>query len=46
MLTELRNFLALTYEELEEKNLAVKEQRKNRVSAHQLQEERDEAPHR
>ena len=40
MSTELRNFLALTYEELEEKNLAVKEQRKNRVSAHQLQEER------
>src|SRR5277367_3310293 len=40
MSTELRNFLALTYEELEEKNLAVKEQRKNRVAAHQLQEER------
>jgi glutamine synthetase len=40
MSTELRNFLTLTYEELEEKNLAVKEQRKNRVAAHQLQEER------
>jgi glutamine synthetase len=40
MSIELRNFLALTYEELEEKNLAVKEQRKNRVPAHQLQEER------
>ena len=40
MSTELRNFLALTYEELEEKNLAVKEQRKNRVPAHQLQEDR------
>jgi glutamine synthetase len=40
MSTELRNFLALTYEELEEKNLAVKEQRKNRVPADIIQEER------
>ncbi len=40
MSNELRNFLALSYEELEEKNLAVKDQRKNRVAAHQLQEER------
>ena len=40
MSTELRNFLALTYEELEEKNLAVKEQRKNRVAADKIQEER------
>ncbi len=40
MSTELRNFLALTYEELEEKNLAVKEQRKNRVPADIVQEER------
>jgi glutamine synthetase len=40
MSIELRNFLALTYEELEEKNLSVKEQRKNRVPAHIIQEER------
>ena len=40
MSNELRNFLALTYEELEEKNLAVKEQRKNRVAADVIQEER------
>ena len=40
MSNDLRNFLALTYEELEERNLAVKEQRKKRVPAHQLQEER------
>jgi len=40
MSTELRNFLALTYEELEEKNLSVKEQRKNRVPADIIQEER------
>ena len=46
MSTELRNFLALTYEELEEKNLAVKEQRKNRVPADIVQEERIKVPHR
>ena len=46
MSTELRNFLALTYEELEEKNLAVKEQRKNRVPADIIQEERIKVPHR
>src|SRR5271155_6232823 len=40
MSIELRNFLTLTYEELEEKNLAVKEQRKNRVPADVIQEER------
>jgi glutamine synthetase len=40
MSNELRNFLTLSYEELEEKNLAVKEQRKNRVAADVLQEER------
>ena len=40
MSNELRNFLALTYGELEELNLKAKEQRKNRVAAHQLQEER------
>ncbi len=36
----LRNFLALSYEELEELNLNAKEQRKNRVAAHKIQEER------
>ncbi len=37
---DLRNFLELTYEELEELNLKAKEQRKNRVEMHKLQEER------
>ncbi|HJX85903.1 MAG TPA: glutamine synthetase family protein [Candidatus Angelobacter sp.] len=40
MSSELRNFLALSYEELEELNLHAKEQRKNRVAAHKIQEER------
>jgi glutamine synthetase len=40
MSNELRNFLTLSYEELEEKNLAAKEQRKNRVAADIIQEER------
>src|SRR5438046_6630389 len=40
MPTELRNFLALTYDELEELNLKAKEQRKNRVAAHKVQEDR------
>jgi len=40
MSTELRNFLTLSYEELEELNLEAKEQRKNRVPAHKIQEER------
>src|SRR6266852_281684 len=40
MSNELRNFLALPYDELEELNLKAKEQRKNRVSAHKVQEER------
>src|SRR5450631_1729948 len=40
MPTELRNFLALSYDELEELNLKAKEQRKNRVASHQIQEER------
>src|SRR5579864_6473217 len=40
MQNELRNFLALSYEQLEDLNLKAKEQRKNRVAAHQLQEER------
>src|SRR6201996_8649756 len=40
MSNELRSFLTLTYDELEELNLKAKEQRRNRVPAHQLQEER------
>src|SRR5713226_1639955 len=40
MSNELRNFLALPYEELEQLNLNAKEQRKNRVAAHKVQEER------
>ena len=40
MSNELRNFLSLSYDELEELNLKAKEQRKNRVAAHKIQEER------
>src|ERR1700722_5148051 len=40
MSTELRNFLALSYDELEELNLKAKEERKNRVAPHQIQDER------
>ena len=40
MSNELRNFLSLSYAELEDKNLSAKEQRKNRVSFDKLQEER------
>ncbi|HYK37336.1 glutamine synthetase family protein [Alloacidobacterium sp.] len=40
MSNELRNFLSLSYAELEEKNLNAKEQRKNRVAPHKIQEER------
>jgi glutamine synthetase len=40
MSTELRNFLALTYDELEELNLEAKEQRKNRTPIHKVQERR------
>ena len=40
MFTELRTFLALTYDELEELNLKAKEQRRNRVATHKIQEER------
>ena len=40
MSNELRNFLSLSYEELEELNLNAKQQRKNRVPAQQIQEER------
>jgi glutamine synthetase len=38
--TELRNFLAIPYDELEELNLQAKEQRIKRVAAHKIQEER------
>ena len=40
MSNDLRNFLSLSYGELEDLNLAAKEQRKNRVAAHVIQEER------
>src|SRR5215813_9343272 len=40
MSNELRNFLSLSYGELEDLNLNAKEQRRNRVAAHKIQEER------
>ncbi|HLI76990.1 MAG TPA: glutamine synthetase, partial [Acidobacteriaceae bacterium] len=40
MSNEYRDFLELSYEELEEKNLEAKEQRKKRVDAGKLQEQR------
>src|SRR5580692_2333498 len=40
MTTDLRNFLAIPYEELEELNLKAKEQRRARVAAHKIQDER------
>ena len=40
MSTELRNFLAIPYDELEDLNLKAKEQRKSRVPLDQIQEER------
>ncbi|MGB8324782.1 MAG: glutamine synthetase beta-grasp domain-containing protein, partial [Candidatus Acidiferrum sp.] len=40
MSNELRNFLALSYEELEELNLKAKEQRKSRTPIHKIQEQR------
>ncbi len=40
MSTELRNFLTLSYEELEELNLQAKDQRRKRVPADKIQEER------
>jgi glutamine synthetase len=40
MSNELRNFLTISYDELEELNLVAKEQRKNRVPAHKVREER------
>src|SRR5271157_3429997 len=40
MSNELRNFLALPYDQLEELNLQAKEQRFKRVATHKIQEER------
>ena len=40
MPTEYRNFLALSYDELEEKNLQAKADRANRVSANEIREKR------
>src|ERR1044071_5026684 len=40
MSTELRNFLSLSYDELEELNLKAKKQRMDRVATHKIQEER------
>jgi len=40
MSTDYRNFLALTYEELEEKNLEAKTDRINRVAADEIREKR------
>jgi glutamine synthetase len=40
MSTELRSFLALTYEELEDLNIKAKDQRKNRVPIDVIQEDR------
>jgi glutamine synthetase len=40
MSNELRNFLALSYDELEDLNLQAKEERLKRVAAHKIQDER------
>ena len=40
MSTELRNFLAIPYDQLEDLNLKAKEQRMKRVATHKIQEER------
>jgi glutamine synthetase len=40
MSNELRNFLALSYEDLEDLNLKAKEQRKSRTPIHKIQEQR------
>lgn len=40
MSNELRNFLTISYDELEDLNLGAKEQRKNRVALHKVQEQR------
>src|SRR5258708_24267566 len=39
-MSELRNFLALSYDELEELNLRAKEQRRNRVPLDKIKEDR------
>jgi glutamine synthetase len=40
MSNELRNFLSLSYDELEELNLQSKQQRRDRVAPHKIQEQR------
>ena len=40
MPNELRNFLALSYDELEDLNLKAKDQRRNRVASDKSREER------
>jgi glutamine synthetase len=40
MTTELRNFLTIPYDELEQLNLQATEKRKNRVAAHKIEDER------
>src|ERR1051326_2704228 len=40
MANELRNFLALSWDELEDMNLQAQEQRKSRVAMHKIQEDR------
>src|SRR5256885_16599125 len=40
MSTELRNFLAIPYDELEDLNVKAKDQRRNRVAPDKIQEER------
>src|SRR5438270_6513627 len=40
MSSEYRDYLELSYSELEDLNLKAKEQRKNRTAAHTIQEER------
>src|ERR1700726_2137164 len=40
MSTELRNFLAIPYDELEEMNLKAKKQRLDRMASHKVQEDR------
>jgi len=40
MSTELRNFLTIPYDELEQLNLKAKEQRTSRLALHKIQEER------
>jgi glutamine synthetase len=40
MSNELRNFLTISYDELEELNLGAKEQRKNRIAPNKVREDR------